>query len=323
MFTSKTLGFTNKTLFRALYFGHCSNYFKNFNFAQKISKSLPAMKTFAISSSSHHRNSSHYERKSNGLKGDIVESSQKCIIIKSPQSYRNYSTSSGNNSGNTGTENTNNNNNNNNKNNKLASQQQQQNSLIKQHWPASIPPSLNRKDRQILAHAGFNFSNYSRPKVLPQRNSNCNNNNTNSCVQKTVLIDYDSRYSRNAENSSKKHHHHQDTWKVNGYQIDKSNIFNVLRKQISCPFVEASPPIQLFKEEDRNRLNALYSCARGLSVISSPAPLQTRDDSAVNQGNQAIEGKGGVIVSSGGLCVSGGDNNGCVFNAQYNIDPRR
>ena len=194
----------------------------------------------------------------------------------------------------------------------------------KQHfWPASIPPSLNRKDRQILAHAGFNFTNNNNnnnsnvgssqrsPKrqYQNQNNNNGSNNNNGNVIQSTRFpIDFDARFSAHGNgtqqtsvaadnnNNNGKYQYlnmssrNNDPWKMmknhqnqinkNSCQLDKTNIFAVLKKQMSCPFVEASPPIQLFKEEDRNRLNALYSGARGLSVISSPAPLQTREDSS-------------------------------------------
>ena len=210
----------------------------------------------------------------------------------------------------------------------------------KQHfWPASIPPSLNRKDRQILAHAGFNFNSNSNsgssqrsPKRHYQNQNNTNNNGNVNNQSMRYAVDFESRFVRgtatqqqqqqqqtsaventNNNNNSSKHQYlnmssrSNDPWKMmknhqnqinkKSCQLDKTNIFAVLKKQMSCPFVEASPPIQLFKEEDRNRLNALYSGARGLSVISSPAPLQTREDSS-------------VTTAAG--CGGSGDNSKCL-----------
>ena len=179
------------------------------------------------------------------------------------------------------------------------------------YWPSSIPPSLNRKDRQILAHAGFNFQTNNGLQRSPKRNQNYSNNSNNN------------NNNNNNNNSNGKQNHinyatsrSNDPWKMlksnnRNYQPDKAKIFAVLKKQMSCPFVETSPPVQLSKEDDRNRIDTLYSGARGLSVISSPAPLQMRRDSLAAEGTagygtagkQSGTNKAGAEVATGGVAA--------------------
>lgn len=282
---------------------------KEINVYNKISKSLPAMRTYATPSVQMQNPQSsstnaEIKKSSPGLNiGSVSDKELQSLNINTqramPHSYKPYS--SGNNTATSSTtrgfpsnQNSNHNNNvhhSNNSNNSISNATYNHNvSSNKQYWPASIPPSLNRKDRQILAHAGFNFTNGSRSHGTQKRTQTFNSNPSSSQSNRCNL-DIDSRFSRgnNADDRKTNNNNKSEMWKVNGCPVDKAHIFSVLKKQISCPFVEASPPIQLFKEEDRNRLNALYKGARGLSVISSPAPLQLRDD-ALKKG--ATSGKG-------------------------------
>lgn len=262
---------------------------KEVNMYNKISKSLPAMRTFACTSSHH---SNQFERRSlmigeqNSSNSSIIinnNNTSKNILIRSPHKSNNCASK-----GNLPLTHVNNSNNN------------------KHHWSGSIPPSLNRRDRQILANAGINFSNYSRPKVVTQKI--LSQNNTNNSSQKGL-------YHLSVENESRGITWNLDDRKTNRTlnMLDKSNLFSVLKKQASCPFVEASPPINLFKEEDRNRLNALYCGARGLSIISSPAPLQAREDTVCHrqpaETNVGRQGSGESRRSTRAQRVRGASNN--------------
>lgn len=194
----------------------------------------------------------------------------------------------------------------------------------KQYWPAaSIPPSLYRKDRQALVYAGFDYNNsktnnFYKNRTSPKyHNQNQNNNNAKSSNGNVNLIqsmrfplDFDMRFTRGGtqqnltdnNNNSSKHQYSNvssrsnDPWKMmknnqnnihnkSSWQLDKANIFAVLKKRTSCPLVEVSPTTQQFKEEDRNRSKALNSGVRGLSVVSSPAPLQVREDPSTTAGS--------------------------------------
>lgn len=166
----------------------------------------------------------------------------------------------------------------------------------KHHWSTSVPPSLSRKDRQILASAGINFNIFTRPKMLPKRNVQMGNKKSQLNLESDIRVYSNS--TNNKQLDKDKGRNMETSRKVNGiYTMEKTNIFAVLKKQMSCSFVEASPPIQLFKDEDRNRLNSLYTGSRGLSVISSPAPLQLRDESSNSSKKMNCPGNGSNTAS--------------------------
>lgn len=159
------------------------------------------------------------------------------------------------------------------------------------HWQINGPPSLTRRDRQILASAGINFSTLNRTKVLPKQtlpfaknpNKTSNGESKGSSInQKTFEI------STNHENGHNFNSNNANILRnFMDYPLDKNNFLRALDKQISSSILESSPPIKLFGDSnERNRKNAIFTGSRGLSIISSPAPIQCREDSSSASINQ-------------------------------------
>lgn len=146
-------------------------------------------------------------------------------------------------------------------------------STAKHHWATSRPPALSRKDRQILVSAGIDFTPAVQSKVLPKRaipfakTGSCDQaeNKRNSIIDKN----------RNIDNFNR----------VDYLSYERNSCFNTINRQISCSILRSSPPIKLFKDVNSK---PVFCGTRGLSIISSPAPLQIREDALLHQpyGNQ-------------------------------------
>ena len=159
------------------------------------------------------------------------------------------------------------------------------------NWQTNGPPSLTRKDRQILASAGINFSTLNRTKVLPKQTLpfSRNPNKTSNDEFKGPLIDQKTfELSTYHENDHTSNNNKTNTLRnFIDYPLDKNNFLRALDKQISSSMLESSPPIKLFGDSnERNRKNAIFTGSRGLSIISSPAPIQCREDSSSASVNQ-------------------------------------
>jgi len=245
---------------------------------EKLSKSLPAMKTYSTSTSdsstSKVNQPYHYTEYSSGTK--LVQAR--------------YSNS-------------------NNTNNMLSSS-------AYTHWQTSGPPSLTRKDRQILASAGINFSTLNRPKIIPKRTLPFSK-------FQNVSLDSDfnilpSRTERNRK-QSESIDNNGDTKKgidstLRKYEyslMEKNQYYKVLDKQMSCVTLESSPPIKIFQDNNndhRNRASALFGGARGLSIISSPAPLTCREDSSATINQLPISTTGSESRSTRAQRIRGASN---------------
>jgi len=151
-------------------------------------------------------------------------------------------------------------------------------STSKAHWNSSRPHLVTRKDPIFLTSTRLNFEpckqKIAAKFIMPSSNFDIKHD--------LIGLEKKDETSNCRDENSQKASIKALCDKLSDYSISEKNAFKTFEQRVNSSLHLASPAVKEFRDEKRNRKKvASAGDTTGLSVVSSPAPIQLRVDTFV------------------------------------------